>query len=48
MNWDKKILENINIENVEHIEEKKKVAEKIAEKVKNNQVIGFGSVALHI
>lgn len=43
MNWDKKILENINIENVEHIEEKKKVAEKIAEKVKNNQVIGFGS-----
>ena len=43
MNWDKKILENINIENIEHIEEKKKVAEKIAEKVKNNQVIGFGS-----
>ena len=43
MNWDKKILENINIENIEHIEEKKKVAEKIADKVQDNQIIGFGS-----
>ena len=43
MNWDKEILEHINIENIEHLDEKKKVAEKIAEKVSNNQVIGFGS-----
>ena len=43
MNWDKNILENINIENIEHIEEKKKVAEKIADKVQDNQIIGFGS-----
>ena len=45
MNWDKEILEHINIENIEHLDEKKKVAEKIAEKVSNNQVIGFGSVS---
>lgn len=43
MNWDKELLEKIRIDNVEHLEEKKKVAEKIAEKVKDNQVIGFGS-----
>lgn len=43
MNWDKELLEEIRIDSIEHLEEKKKVAEKIAEKVKDNQVIGFGS-----
>lgn len=43
MNWSKELLEKMEIDNIENLEEKKKVAEKIAEKVKNNQVIGFGS-----
>ncbi len=43
MNWDKELLEKIEIKNIENLDEKKKVAEKIAEKVEDNQVIGFGS-----
>lgn len=43
MRWNKELLEEISIEKVEHLEEKKRVAEKIAEKVANNQIIGFGS-----
>ena len=43
MNWSKELFEKIEVDNIENLEEKKKVAEKIAEKVKNNQVIGFGS-----
>lgn len=43
MNWNKELLEKIEIDKIENLEEKKKVAEKIAKKVKNNQVIGFGS-----
>lgn len=43
MNWSKELLEKMEVDNIENLEEKKKVAEKIAEKVKNNQVIGFGS-----
>ena len=43
MNWNKELLEKIEIENIENLEEKKKVAERISEKVKDGQVIGFGS-----
>ena len=43
MNWDKELLEKIEIKNIGNLDEKKKVAEKIAEKVEDNQVIGFGS-----
>ena len=43
MNWNVELLENIKIDNIEHLEEKKRIAEKIAEKVQNNQVIGFVS-----
>ena len=43
MNWDKELLEEIRIVKIEHLEEKKKVAEKIADKVQDNQIIGFGS-----
>ena len=43
MNWNVELLENIKIDNIEHLEEKKRIAEKIAEKVQNKQVIGFGS-----
>ena len=43
MNWDKELLEEIRIGKIEHLEEKKKVAEKIADKVQDNQIIGFGS-----
>ena len=43
MNWEKEILENIKFDNIKNKEEKEKVACKIAEKVKDRQVIGFGS-----
>lgn len=43
MNWSKELLEKIEVDKIENLEAKKKVAEKIAKKVKNNQVIGFGS-----
>ena len=43
MNWDKELLEEIRIDKIEHLEEKKRVAEIISKKVNNNQIIGFGS-----
>ncbi len=43
MNWDKELLEKIRTDNIEHLEEKKRVAEIISKKVNNNQIIGFGS-----
>ena len=43
MNWDKDILINVEFENISNIEEKKKLGEMIANKVKDGQVIGFGS-----
>ena len=39
MNWDKEILEKVKFENISHLEEKKKIVEKIVDKVKNGQVI---------
>ena len=39
MNWDKKILANVKFENISHLEEKKKIAQKIVDKVKDGQVI---------
>lgn len=43
MNWNKDILINVEFENISNIEEKKKLGEMIANKVKDGQVIGFGS-----
>ncbi len=43
MNWDKEILNKIDFDNIRNKEEKEKVAKKVAEKIKNGDVIGFGS-----
>lgn len=43
MNWDKDILTKIKFENIKNLEEKKQVAKIVADKVKDGQVIGFGS-----
>ena len=43
MKWNKDILSKFEFESISNIEEKKNLAEKIADKVKNHQVIGFGS-----
>ena len=42
MKWDEDILSRIEPE-ISNLEEKKKLAEEIAKKVKEGQVIGFGS-----
>lgn len=39
MNWNKEILTKIKFDNISNLEEKKKVAEKVVEKVKDGQVI---------
>lgn len=43
MNWDKEILNKIDFDNIKNKEEKEKVAKNVAEKIKNGDVIGFGS-----
>lgn len=43
MDWNREILTKIDFENIKNREEKEKVAKKIAEKVKDGDVIGFGS-----
>ena len=43
MNWDKEILNKIDFDNIKNKEEKEKVAKKVAEKIKNGDVIWFGS-----
>ncbi len=43
MNWDKEILNKIDFDNIKNKEEKEKVAKKVAEKIKNGDVIGVGS-----
>ena len=43
MDWNKQVLSKIDFENIDNIEEKKQIAKKIANKVKNGDVIGFGS-----
>ena len=43
MNWDKEILNKIDFDNIKNKEEKEKVAKQVAEKIKNGDVIGFGS-----
>lgn len=43
MNWNKEILTKIDFENMKNKEEKEKVAKKIANIVKDGEVIGFGS-----
>ena len=43
MNWKEEILTKLDFKEIENKEEKKKIAKKISEKVKNGDVIGFGS-----
>lgn len=43
MEWNKDILDNIQESKISNIEAKQKIAERIAKKVKNGDVIGFGS-----
>lgn len=43
MDWDNNILTKIKMDNIKNLNEKKLVAEKVANKIKNGQVIGFGS-----
>lgn len=43
MDWNKNILSKIDFEKISNREEKEKVAKKIADKVKNGDIIGFGS-----
>jgi len=43
MDWNKEILSKIDFENIKNKEEKEKVAYKLADKIKDGDVIGFGS-----
>ncbi len=43
MDWNKEILTKIKFDKIENMEEKKIVANKVVDKVKDGQVIGFGS-----
>ena len=43
MNWNESIISKIEFTNISNIEEKQKVASKISEKVRDGEVIGFGS-----
>ena len=39
MNWNEKTLDKMKLENIDNVEAKKKVAEMVAQKVKDGQVI---------
>lgn len=39
MNWNEETLDKMKLENIDNIEAKKKVAETVAQKVKDGQVI---------
>ena len=43
MDWKKETITKIDFDAIKNREEKEKIAKKVAEKVKNGQVIGFGS-----
>ena len=43
MNWKEEILTKVELDNINQREEKEKIAKQITEKVKDGQVIGFGS-----
>ncbi len=43
MNWNKEILTKIDFEDIKNRKEKEKVAKEIANKIKDGDVIGFGS-----
>lgn len=43
MNWKEDTWANIEFDNIKNLEDKKKIAKKLAEKVEDGQVIGFGS-----
>ena len=43
MEWNRNILSKIDFEDIKNEEEKKDVANKIANKIKDGDIIGFGS-----
>ncbi len=43
MNWNKEIISKMEFNNILNREDKEKIAKKLADKVKNEDVIGFGS-----
>lgn len=43
MDWKKELLTKIDFENIKNKEEKEKIAKKISDKIKDGEVIGFGS-----
>jgi len=43
MNWNRELFSKIDFDNIENREEKEKIANKIAEKIKDGDIIGFGS-----
>lgn len=43
MNWKKEIINKIEFDNISNLEEKQKLGDIVAAKVKDGQVIGFGS-----
>lgn len=43
MEWNKEILSKIDFENIKNKEEKQKVADRLARRVKDGETIGFGS-----
>lgn len=43
MNWNSETLEKFELDKITNLESKQKIADKIVEKVKDGQVIGFGS-----
>ena len=43
MDWNKDLLSKIDFENINNKEEKQRIADVIANKIKEGDVIGFGS-----
>lgn len=43
MDWNKEIITKIDFENIENREQKERIANKIVDKVKDGDIIGFGS-----
>lgn len=43
MEWSKDIMGNVEFQNIANLEEKQQIADRIAQRVKNGDVIGFGS-----
>lgn len=43
MEWSKDIMGNVEFQNIANLEEKQQIANRIAQRIKNGDVIGFGS-----